>query len=100
MDNQTIASAFNGLAHKKRVEIFKSLLKQHPHPMLFGDISKCCSIAPSTLKHHLQELEAANIVKRKIIGRNTQLHLEIDNLEKILRGFLVDCCGGSSAKEK
>ena len=68
------ATAFNALAHARRVRIFLAL---HTHGTLcFEDISFKTKIPPTSLTHHLRVLKRAGFIKSKTRASYTDFYVD------------------------
>lgn len=86
------AKTFAALGHEKRLGILELLLKKLPTAPTFGEVQVSTKIPPSTLAHHLAEMEQANILVRKTNGTSTSLHLDLNYLQSILSSLMDQCC--------
>ena len=96
-DSKVIASAFSSLAHPSRVDIFKCLLAHSPTGLNAGHLSSKTELPPSTLSHHLREMEAGGVVVRTVEGRRTVITLDLSNLITIANTLMHLCCAGESS---
>jgi len=94
-NNEKTADTFFALGHVKRVCILEALLKQLPRNMTFGELQKSTRIAPSTLSHHLREMENGNVILQKPEGVSTKVELNLSHLQKILADLMSKCCKNS-----
>ena len=88
----TLATQFNALSHPSRVAIFRYLLARGPEGQSFGFVADALAMSPSTLVHHLREMERAQLVTRDVQGRSTVLKLNLAHLVEILQEFTQLCC--------
>lgn len=91
-DDSQIASLFGAFAHPTRIAVLRCLLKQCRSGMQFGDLSNELGIPPSTLKHHLDEMERAGVMAREAQGRATILMLDLDALAGAAVQLSRLCC--------
>lgn len=87
-----LASLFAALAHPSRIAILKVMLMQGQSGRQFGHLSKELAISPSTLTHHLHEMEAAGVLSREVIGRATKLRLNLSSLAEAVAELTRLCC--------
>jgi DNA-binding transcriptional ArsR family regulator len=92
IDSKTIAVVLSALAHQSRVDIFKCLLAHHPRGLNAGHLSVETSLAPSTLSHHLREMEKGGVVERSTVGQTTITSLNLTNLTEIMSSLMQLCC--------
>lgn len=87
-----LAYLFAALAHPTRVAVLRALLRHFQTGMKFGDLSQELSVSPSTLKHHLDEMHSAGVVRRAVRGRATILSLNIGALTETAAELARLCC--------
>jgi DNA-binding transcriptional ArsR family regulator len=87
-----LATLFASLAHPSRIAVFRCLLKHGRPGQSFGELAKAIEISPSTLTHHLREMEAAGILRREVAGRSTTLLLELDAMGAAIQQMWHLCC--------
>jgi ArsR family transcriptional regulator, arsenate/arsenite/antimonite-responsive transcriptional repressor len=96
----TLATLFNALGHPSRVAIFRYLLARGPDGQVFGSLSQDLGLSPSTLVHHLREMERAHLVQRRADGRSTTLSLDLAQLATVLQDFTETCCSAAASTAK
>lgn len=87
-----LVSLFSALAHPWRIAILRVLLRHAVSGRQFGALSKDLGISPSTLTHHLQEMENAGILSRETMGRATLLRLDLTILTEVASQLAGLCC--------
>jgi DNA-binding transcriptional ArsR family regulator len=95
-----IARTFSVLANPFRVEVLKLLLSALPETRTAGQIAKAVGLAPSTLAHHLREMEAGGVISRAAQGRSTVVTLRLDSLTELTATLTQLCCAGTSQGER
>lgn len=98
-----LSQAFRALGHPHRLAIVRHLRERalaccrtdrledctlDPASCSVGALADAVSCAPSTLSHHLKELEAAGVIERARDGRQLLCRLNEDRLAE-LRHFLA-----------
>ncbi|MCF6326335.1 MAG: winged helix-turn-helix domain-containing protein, partial [Devosiaceae bacterium] len=91
-NKSNIAKTFAALGNEKRLGILEFLLNKLPVALTFGEVQKATKIPPSTLSHHLQEMEQAKILIREPSGTSTSLHLDLNYLQSVLNSLMEQCC--------
>lgn len=91
-DSQTMADTFSALAHPSRVDVFKCLLAHHPVGLKASYLSDETGLAPSTLSHHLREMEKGGVIERTVQGQSTITTLNLKNLNNIASTLMQLCC--------
>jgi ArsR family transcriptional regulator len=92
-----IAAVFKALSNPHRLVLFKRLLSccapgtrcSADQAMRFcvGDLGQDMDIAPSTLSHHLKELNRAGLIQMQRNGKHIECWVEPEALERIDRFF-------------
>lgn len=104
LTDQELSRAFRALGHPHRLTIVRSLLARavacctseraddcrlDPASCNVGDLAALVDIAPSTLSHHLKELEDAGVIERARDGRHLYCRVNramLDRLASLLVG--------------
>ena len=89
IDSKTIVKTFSALAHPSRVDIFKCLLSHYPEGLKAATLSTETSLAPSTLSHHLREMEKGGVIIRHIDGQSTITSLDLTRLTTITSELML-----------
>ncbi len=87
-----LASLFACLGHPSRVALLRHLLPLGPLGTGFGALGQALDIPPSTLTHHLREMEAAGVIQRRSEGRRTTICLDLGRLTQALGAMTALCC--------
>jgi DNA-binding transcriptional ArsR family regulator len=87
-----IAGLFAALAHSSRIAILRNLLAHASTGRQFGEIVSAVGLSPSTLTHHLREMERAGVLIRTPEGRATRLRLDLTALADALGQLTRLCC--------
>ena len=86
------AKVFSALAHPTRVEIFMQLLATFPDGLNSKQIRTRVEITPTTLTHHLREMEQGGIIVRRPKGQSTITTLNLSPLTQIMSQMMGLCC--------
>ena len=97
IDSQATARTFSALAHPSRVDIFRCLLAHHPVGLTAGKLAKATALAPSTLSHHLSEMEMGGVILRRAVGPSTVTTLDLQKLNSIAASLMQICCSVDAA---
>ncbi len=87
-----LADLFAALAHPTRVAVLRALLRHFQTGLKFGDLAKELGASPSTLKHHLDEMHSAGVLRRTTYGRATLLSLDLSGLTDAASELARLCC--------
>jgi len=95
--NQQQAEMFKALSNPHRLALFSRLMnccapgtKCNPDEAVrfcVGELGEGLDIAPSTLSHHLKELNRAGLVSMERRGKNVECWLEPDILQNLAAFF-------------
>ncbi|WP_293450937.1 helix-turn-helix domain-containing protein [Planktotalea sp.] len=99
ISSQTISEAFSALAHPSRVDILLALMPYAASGLSAGDLAQKTSIPPSTLAHHLREMEAGNVIERIAQGRKTIIKPNLTSLSSIAGLITQLCCTSEGEPE-
>ena len=87
-----LAVLFDAFAHPSRIGILRTLLPHAQSGKTFGDLAKALCLSPSTLTHHLREMEEASVINRQVSGRSTVLRLNTETLTSAITELTQLCC--------
>lgn len=87
-----LADLFAAFAHPTRIAILRALLACAQAGRQFGDLAQALEAAPSTLTHHLNEMERAGVLIRQPEGRATRLRLNLVTLTEAVSQLTRLCC--------
>lgn len=92
-----LSDAFKALSNSHRLQLFERLMHccepgtkcDAAEAMQFcvGDLGEGLNIAPSTLSHHLKELNRAGLVKMERRGKNVACWVEPEVLQQLALFF-------------
>lgn len=94
-----LATLFSAFSHPWRIAILRVLLTHAVNGRHFGDLSKDLKISPSTLTHHLNEMENAGVLTRKTVGRTTTLRLDLSALTQATAQLVGLCCSAEPSPQ-
>ncbi len=93
---------FKALSNTHRLNIFKRLCANSiPTAVCHTEEGSCCcvgdigdtlDIAPSTLSHHLKELNRAGLVVMRRSGKTVECSVDLAVLERLAQFFTNDVC--------
>lgn len=113
--DEALSRAFRALGHPHRLTIVRALLGRavacHPAERAddcaldlaschVGELAALVDIAPSTLSHHLKELQAAGVIERARDGRFLYCRVNealLEELAAVLRGGPVRASAGRAS---
>lgn len=93
-----LADSFKALSNPNRLQIFQRLLSccepgtvcsaDTVNGFCVGELGEDLSVAPSTLSHHIKELQHAGLIKTQRKGKNVECFID-PNKVKILKDFFA-----------
>lgn len=95
MDSKLAVAALSALAHETRLELFRLLVRMGKEGMTAGALAETLRVAPSTLSHHLAQLEHAGIVTARRESRHIFYAAAIPGISALLSYLIDDCCQGA-----
>ncbi|MGH1575648.1 ArsR/SmtB family transcription factor [Planktotalea sp.] len=86
-----IAESFSALSHASRVDILLALMPHATNGLTAGEVAERTKIPPSTLAHHLREMEMGHVIQRIAEGRKTIIKPDLTSLSQIA-GLISELC--------
>jgi DNA-binding transcriptional ArsR family regulator len=93
-----LADSFKALSNPHRLQIFQRLLDccepgtvcsaDDISGFCVGELGQDLSVAPSTLSHHIKELQRAGLIKTLRKGKNVECFIDADKVS-ILKDFFA-----------
>ncbi len=103
-----LAIVFKALSNPNRLQIFQRLLcccvpedicaAEEISGFCVGELGENLAVAPSTLSHHIKELQHAGLIKTRRKGKNIECFVEPDKV-KILNHFFSSFMHDSETKK-
>ena len=94
MDPAQAIAALAALAQPTRLAVFRLLVRAGPDGVSAGDIAGEIGVQPSTLSHHLGELERARLAASRRDGRQVIYAADYAGTRRLLAFLMEDCCRG------
>ncbi len=94
MEIQHAVDALSALAQERRLNVFRLLVREGPEGLSAGEIAGRVGIPPSTLSHHLAQLEHAGLLRSWRRQRNVFYALDVEGSRRLVAFLAEDCCGG------
>ena len=92
INSNSIAGSFSALAHSARVDILLTLMPVATSGLSAGELAERTKIPPSTLAHHLREMEHGRVILRQADGRKTIVKPDLAALSEIASLLTKLCC--------
>ncbi len=87
-------TALSALAQTHRLAVFRLLVQEGPNGLAAGEVAKRIGVPPSTLSHHLAQLEHAGLLRSWRVQRNIFYALDIEGARRLVAFLTEDCCAG------
>jgi ArsR family transcriptional regulator, arsenate/arsenite/antimonite-responsive transcriptional repressor len=94
MESRDAVVALAALAQEHRLAVFRLLVRWGPSGLVAGEIARRLGIPPSTLSHHLAQLERARLLRSWRIERHIFYALDIEGTRRLIAFLTEDCCEG------
>lgn len=92
---ETEIKRLSALAHDKRLQIFRHLVRKGPDGMAAGDLARALDIANNTLSANLLILSNAGLIGARRDGRSIIYSVRFEAMRDLLVYLTQDCCEGS-----
>ncbi|MCU0893510.1 MAG: winged helix-turn-helix domain-containing protein [Rhodospirillales bacterium] len=94
MEIKGAVAALGALAQEHRLAVFRLLVREGPSGLSAGDIAARVAVAPSTLSHHLGQLERAGLLRSWRVRRQIFYAIDVVGTRRLLAFLTEDCCQG------
>lgn len=102
-----LADTFKALSNPNRLQIFQRLLSccepgtvcssKEINGFCVGELGENLAVAPSTLSHHIKELQRAGLIKTQRKGQNVECFIDVEKI-KILKEFFTNSMLSTESK--
>ena len=96
IDSKSIATSFSALSHPARVDVLLKLMPYAASGLTAGELAHSTKLAPSTLAHHLREMEQGGVIIRQADGRKTIVRPNLSSLSEIASLLTQLCCSAEA----
>jgi ArsR family transcriptional regulator, arsenate/arsenite/antimonite-responsive transcriptional repressor len=93
-DQVWAVDALQALGHETRLTVFRMLVKAGPGGLMAGEIAQGCGVPPSTMSHHLANLERAGLATSERESRVIRYRADYAGMRSLLGFLMEDCCQG------
>lgn len=99
INTHDLAESFKALSNPNRLLIFQRLLTccepgtacstDTVNSFCVGELGKDLAVAPSTLSHHIKELQRAGLIKTQRKGKKVECYVDTENISKLKDFFAI-----------
>ncbi len=94
MESTDAINVLVALGQPTRLEAFRLIMKQGPHGLPAGEVSRLLDVPQNTMSTHLAALARAGLISSERHSRSIIYRAEIDKVREIASFLVNDCCGG------
>jgi DNA-binding transcriptional ArsR family regulator len=94
MEKKEAIEALAALAQEHRLAVFRLLVPRGANGLAAGEIAERVGVPPSTLSHHLAQLERAGLLRSWRVRRHVFYALDVDGTRRLIAFLSEDCCQG------
>jgi DNA-binding transcriptional ArsR family regulator len=94
MEDSRAIGALAALAQEHRLKVFRLLIQEGPSGLPAGQIARRIGLPPSTLSHHLANLERVGLLRSWRIERRIYYAVDIEGTRRLVAFLTEDCCRG------
>lgn len=89
-----ILAALDALAHERRLDVFRLLMRRYPDAVPAGEIAAALDLPPSSLSAALAQLRRAGLVTQARAGTSLLYAADTGGAGRLLTYLAADCCRG------
>ncbi|MCP5365132.1 MAG: winged helix-turn-helix transcriptional regulator [Hyphomicrobiales bacterium] len=94
METKDALAALAALAQEHRLTVFRLLVREGPSGLPAGQIADRLGVPPSTLSHHLAQLERAGVLRSWRNERRIFYAVNVDGTRQLVAFLTEECCQG------
>lgn len=87
-----IHDKLGALAHPKRLDLFRLLMRRYPDSVPAGQIAEALDLKPNTTSTYLNALKAADLIEQSRHGTSLQYTAKLPAVRELFGGLLGECC--------
>ena len=97
MKTPAVIEALGGLAHERRLAIYRLLVQRGPVGLSAGAIAQRIGLLPSSLTFHLQNLQRAGLITQRRDSRQLIYSADFAVMNGLVEYLTENCCGGAAS---
>lgn len=94
MEMKDAVATLTALAQEHRLTVFRLLVREGPSGLPAGQIADRLGVPPSTLSHHLAQLERAGMLQSWRIERRIFYAVNVKGTRQLVAFLTEECCQG------
>ncbi|WP_299983105.1 helix-turn-helix domain-containing protein [uncultured Ruegeria sp.] len=87
-----IHDKLGALAHSKRLDLFRLLMRRYPDSVAAGQIADALGLKPNTTSTYLNALKSAGLIEQSRSGTSLQYTANLPAVRGLFDGLLGECC--------
>ncbi|EEE37097.1 transcriptional regulator/arsenate reductase [Rhodobacteraceae bacterium KLH11] len=87
-----IHDRLSALAHPKRLDLFRLLMRRYPDSVAAGQIAEALALKPNTTSTYLNALKSAGLIEQTRSGTSLQYTVALPAVRDLFDGLLGECC--------
>lgn len=87
-----IHDRLGALAHPKRLDLFRLLMRRYPDSVPAGQIAEALALKANTTSTYLNALKAAGLIEQSRTGTSLQYTANLPAVRGLFDGLLGECC--------
>ncbi len=87
-----IHDRLNALAHPKRLDLFRLLMRRYPDSVAAGQIAEALALKPNTASTYLNVLKSAGLIQQSRSGTSLQYAANLPAVRGLFDELLGGCC--------
>jgi DNA-binding transcriptional ArsR family regulator len=99
ISEQTAADALAALGNRKRLRIFKILIRAGQEGTNIGTVQRLLGVPATTLAHHLATLAQAGLIDQERRGREVICTANFMAVNEVVAYLKAECCAGIETAE-
>lgn len=87
-----IHDRLSALAHPKRLDLFRLLMRRYPDSVPAGQIAEALALKPNTTSTYLNALKSAGLIEQTRSGTSLHYAVNLPTVRGLFDGLLGECC--------
>jgi DNA-binding transcriptional ArsR family regulator len=92
METINAVDVLDALAHGRRLELFRLLVRVGPEGLPAGELGQRAGLPPASRNFHLTRLETAGLVVKRRDGRKILYAADFGRVRELATFLVAECC--------